>query len=195
MEEYLKDFVPCFLNDKGYILCWIETGRYLTRLIMGFLIFSPVLEKMRTFLVEPRRNQIEQYRANLEEDVATFADAVDEKDSRRFGDCRKKFATICSGLQNTSQDVLNKCYILCLVGALMGVLCMTWGWDLFLGPVTILLVWPLIVQFIWLYRLGSIACKDADDVQKVVVSLKSDYLNQNAEDNNAKSQALKWPKK
>ncbi|MGN0874452.1 MAG: hypothetical protein ACI4OZ_04615, partial [Akkermansia sp.] len=80
-------------------------------------------------------------------------------------------------------------------GALMGVLCMTLGWDLFLGPGTILLVWPLIVQFIWLYRLGSTACKDADDVQKVVVSLKSDYLNQNAEDNNAKSQALKWPKK
>ena len=33
MEECLKDFVPCFLKNEGFILCWVETGRYLTRLL------------------------------------------------------------------------------------------------------------------------------------------------------------------
>lgn len=162
---------------------------------MGFLIFSPILEKVRTFLVEPRRNEIEQHRTNLEEDVATFADAVDEKDSRRFEDCRKKFDIICSVLQNKSQTVLNKCYFFCLIGAGVGVVCMTLGWDLYLGPGAVLLSWPFIVQFFWLRSLGKKSCKLADDVQKVVDSLKSDYLNQNTEDNNTKSKALTWPKK
>ncbi len=193
MDDWVRDYVPCFLQNEGCISCWVETGRYLTRLIMGFLVFSPVLEKVRTFLVEPRRNKIEQYRTNLEEDVATFADTVDEKDARRFEECRKKFDKICADLQNDSQGVLNICYILCLVGAGLGILCMTFGGDLFLGPGAVLLVWPLVVQFFWLRGLGINACKLADDVQKVVDSLKSDYLNQNTEDNNAKSKALKWP--
>lgn len=193
MESWLKDYVPCFLQNEGCISCWVETGRYLTRLIMGFLVFSPILEKVRTFLVEPRRNKIEQYRTNLEEDVATFADTVDEKDARRFEECRKKFDKICADLQNDSQGVLNICYILCLVGAGLGILCMTFGGDLFLGPGAVLLVWPLVVQFFWLRGLGINACKLADDVQKVVDSLKSDYLNQNTEDNNTKSKALTWP--
>lgn len=187
--------MPCFLQNDGCISCWAETGRYLARLTMGFLIFSPILEKVRTFLVEPRRNKIEECRANLEEDVATFADTVDEKDARRFEECRKKFDKICADLQNDSQGVLNLCYILCLVGAGIGVLCMTLGWDLFLGPGGVLLIWPLIVQFFWLNSLGKRARKLADDVQQVVDSLKSDYLNQNKEDNNAKSEALRWPKK
>lgn len=193
MESWIKDYVPCFLQNEGCISCWVETGRYLTRLIMGFLVFSPILEKVRTFLVEPRRNKIEQYRTNLEEDVATFADTVDEKDARRFEECRKKFDKICADLQNDSQGVLNVCYILCLVGAGLGILCMTFGGDLFLGPGAVLLVWPLVVQFFWLRGLGINACKSADDVQKVVDSLKSDYLNQNTEDNNTKSKALTWP--
>lgn len=195
MDEWVKEYVPCFLQSKGCISCWVETGRYLTRLIMGFLVFSPVLEKVRTFLVEPRRDKIKKYRENLEEDVATFADTVDGKDARRFEDCRKKFDKICADLQNDSQGVLNVCYILCLVGAGLGILCMTLGWDLFLGPGAVLLIWPLIIQIIWLGCLGKKACKSADDVQQVVDSLKRDYLNQNAEDNNAKSKALKWPKK
>lgn len=195
MEDWVKELVPSFIEGDAQIACWAETGRFLARMIMGFLIFSPVLEKVRTFLVEPRRSKVEKYRADMDSEVATFADAVDEKDTRRFDECRRKFDNICSGLHHNSQSVLNVCYKLCLIGAGINVWCMTKGWDITLGPMAVILVWPLVVQVVWLWFLGKDACIKADDVEKVVDSLKKDYLEQNTSDNNDASKGLKWNKR
>ncbi len=138
---------------------WKSTGHLLAQTIMGLLIFSPVLEKMRSFIVSPGLRRFDKLLAALREDRASYSDLNDREDEQ-YEICLKRIETFKNELDERSDCMVSNNYGLCLFGVLLDIACMTCSWDYLFGPCCIFLAWPLM----WLY--GSLRWKVGEAVKR-----------------------------
>lgn len=181
MTAWLKELYTGWENSPHMQAYWTETGHFLARTCLGFLLFSPALEKVRTLLIAPKQKEIESIKIQLESEFASFAETQKET----FSAYKTRITSIWEDLDCESQQIVRSCYGLCLIGALVAIGFMTFGLDKFLGPASLLLAWPLVVQYIKLRNRGEKAVNNAKQVLKTIELLKQITDAHDKNDNNA----------
>ncbi len=153
--------------DVYFVSGWQSTGHMLAQASVGILLFSPVLEKVRAFVIVPGLKNYDKQVARLNAERAPFLALGAKKKSQYETICKIVNAQRKNLLRN-SERVMTDNYALCLIGLLINVACMTLMLDYLFGPGCLLMAWPLM----WLYlRLWDKARRSAKDAEMLVDSL------------------------
>lgn len=140
--EFLQD---SFLKDPLRVHCinaWCSTGHLLAQTCIGLLIVSPVLEKLRTFLIEPRKAEIRQAQEQMEAAWSSFAEST-ETEQKQYQICKDEYDNIKSELECDTIRIVSNGYYNCLSWAVITVILMCGGVDYILGPVIVVAAHPL----------------------------------------------------
>ena len=187
MWAWFSELYSSWANSTHMQCCWTETGQFLARTCLGLLLFSPALEKVRTLLIAPKQREIEEIQTKFESEIASFA----ENQREIYTANKENISNIWEDLNNESQQIVRSCYGICLFGALVAIVFMTFGWDKALGPFSLVLFWPLAVQYFKLRSRGIKAVNDANQVLTAIGLLKKITEAHDNNDNNELMNLLK----
>lgn len=159
-----------FLDEKWNVFlinAWCNTGRLVAKTCIGLLIVSPVLDKLRTFLIDPRKEEIRQAQEKLEASWSSFAESRDSE-KIQYQLCKAKYETIKAALEADSVQIVSNGYYNCLSWALVIVALMCVGLDYILGPLVIFAAHPLYHLHSKLKKRAQLAITDMKVNQQVV---------------------------
>ncbi len=174
------------LSDYWLYSCWPEwllagwafCGHFLAQTCTGLLVFSPVLEKMRAFIIAPRIRTVEKMREQVEDDRGSFSDLA-EVEQQQYQYSLDEIDRIADELKADAEVMTLGSYKLCLIGVAVAVACMTTSLDVFAGPFTAVLVWPLIVLSARLRARAKKAKTDAREFYDFIVKIKENHTKNN----------------
>ncbi|MGN0868371.1 MAG: hypothetical protein ACI4O9_02450 [Akkermansia sp.] len=172
----------CLYSDwpKWLLAGWGFCGHFLAQTCTGLLVFSPVLEKMRAFIIAPRIKKVEQIREQVEDDLGSFSD-LEDVEQRQYQYCLDEIDRIADELRVDAEIMTLGSYKLCLFGAFIAVLVMATSLDVFAGPLTLGLIWPLIVLSVQLRNRAKRAKVEAGEYNAVIKTIKANHSCKNTQ--------------
>lgn len=138
-------FDGTFLKESMRVHCvnaWCSTGHLLAQTCIGLLIISPVLDKLRMFLIEPSKEEISQAQDRMTAVWSSFAEST-EQEKFLYLSCKKKCEQINAELHKTGLDIVSKGYYNCLTWAAVLIALMCFGVEYLAGPFTLISAIPL----------------------------------------------------
>lgn len=157
---------------------WESCGHFIAQTCIGLLIFSNVLDKLRSFIIAPCLRDVEKVRQDIEADFSTFTDLA-EAEKKQYELVCNKIEGIVKETKESADRIARENCTTCFWGIFVALVVMSFSLDIFAGPFSVLLIWPFFVLIYKLRKCSKAAHEKAISYYNIVETIKEAHNTDN----------------